>query len=269
MATLQVDQAGREIYYEHYRGDKTPVVLIHGWAMSCRVWGNVTRVLVEAGHEVIAYDQRGCGRSDKDFDDASIAAGAADVVKLMATLNVQSAVLNGWSLGGAIAVAAADKLGDRCKGLVLTCGATPRFEQCADFPHGIPEGGVAGTVEMFNENPLVFLHQLAQGVCAKDPGEGVVDWMAGLFKESGPLAGASIAELGSVDQRAIMKSLTIPVLNIIGAKDGVADPEVGRYACSIQQHGELVEFEDCGHAPFIEDFPRYQAELSRFLNNIN
>ena len=29
---------GRSVYYEHHRGEGTPVVLIHGWAMSGRIW---------------------------------------------------------------------------------------------------------------------------------------------------------------------------------------------------------------------------------------
>lgn len=268
MGMLQADEAGREIYYEHYRGSGTPVVLIHGWAMSCRVWDNVTRFLVEAGHEVVCFDQRGCGRSDKDFEDVSIAASVSDVMKLLEALGIEGAVLNGWSLGGAIAVGAAAELGPKCKGVILTCGATPRYEQAEDFPYGVPPGGVAATVDAFNESRFAFLHQLAQGVCVKDPGEGVVDWLASLFKECGPLVGATISELGTIDQRETMKSLSVPVLNIIGSKDSIADPEVGRAADKLLQHGMLVDFEDCGHAPFLEDFPRYRDEVLRFLANL-
>ncbi len=270
MGTLAVaDEAGRTIYYEHYSGDKTPVVLIHGWAMSGRLWDNVTRFLVENGHEVVVFDQRGCGRSDKDFADVSIAASVSDLMAILDKLNIDRPVLNGWSLGGAIAVETATQLGSGCRGLVLTCAATPRFEQAEDFPHGVPPGGVAQTVDAFNQDRHGFLAQLAQGICAKEVPGGVVDWMAGQFMESGPMVGHTIMELGPLDQREQMKALNVPVLNIIGSKDGVADPEVGRAAQPLLKKGQLAEFEDCGHAPFLEDFPRYSEELLRFLRNLD
>jgi pimeloyl-[acyl-carrier protein] methyl ester esterase len=268
MGCLQVEASGREIYFEHFKGSKTAVMLIHGWGMSCRVWDNVTRTLVEAGHEVITFDQRGCGRSDKDFEDVSIGASVGDALKLLEALKVEAVVVNGWSLGGVIAVDTADQLGARCKGVVLTCAASPRYEQAADFPYGVPAGGVAATVEAFNQNRITFLHQLAQGICAKDPGEGVVDWLADVSKQCGPLVGTTIAELATVDQRETLKKLSVPVLNIIGGKDAIADPEVGRAAKSLLQNGRLVEFEDCGHAPFMEDFPRYSTELFHFLEEL-
>ena len=42
---------------------RPPVVLVHGWGMSCRVWDTVLPVLLDAGHEVVSLDHRGCGAS--------------------------------------------------------------------------------------------------------------------------------------------------------------------------------------------------------------
>lgn len=267
MAYLKVDDRGRQIYYEHYQGKKTPVLLAHGWGMSCRVWDNVVAVLLEAGHEVVIFDQRACGRSDKDFNDVSISASVGDIVALVETLGLKKVVLNGWSLGGALVVGAAEALGQQCKGLVLTCAATPRYEQCEDFPHGLPVGSVAGTGEALNADRFGFLHQLAQGVFPEDPGGGTIDWLSAMFKGSGPGANKTIAELADLDQRAMMKSLSMPILNVVGGKDAVADPEVGRYAHSIQSKGTLIEFDACGHAPFLEEPARYNEELLNFITN--
>jgi pimeloyl-ACP methyl ester carboxylesterase len=44
-----------ELYFEdHGTGD--PVVLIHGWPLSGRMWEAQVRPLVDAGHRVISYD---------------------------------------------------------------------------------------------------------------------------------------------------------------------------------------------------------------------
>ncbi len=65
MAFVKVaDELGEsiELYHEDY-GSGEPVVLIHGWPLSGRSWGNRTSSLVEAGHRVDTYDRRGFGRS--------------------------------------------------------------------------------------------------------------------------------------------------------------------------------------------------------------
>ena len=65
-------EAGRQIYFEHYAGRGPTVVLSHGWGMGCRAWDDTIARLTDRGHAVVAYDHRGCGRSDKDFADVSI-----------------------------------------------------------------------------------------------------------------------------------------------------------------------------------------------------
>ena len=127
---------GRRVYFEHYHGPKSPVFLIQGWGMSSRVWVDTIEALKAAGHEVLTIDHRGCGQSDRDFDDLSVNAIASDVEGIVRQRGLRPVVLNGWSLGGAIAAEAAQRLGERAAALVLTCGASPRFTRTDDFPYG-------------------------------------------------------------------------------------------------------------------------------------
>ena len=110
MARLEVD-GNKSIYYEDLGGDGRAMVLIHGWGMDNRCWDGVILPLQAAGHRVITMDHRGCGRSDHDFADLSIAAIAGDVADLVAHLGLFDVVVNGWSLGGAVATHAASLLG--------------------------------------------------------------------------------------------------------------------------------------------------------------
>ena len=116
----------RQIYFEHHLGQgaqrRLPVLLLHGWGMSTRVWDTTVPALLAAGHSVVAFDQRGCGQSDKDFRENTIAASARDAVALLKHLGIGKVVVNGWSLGGAVAVDAAGLLGANCAAVVLTAG---------------------------------------------------------------------------------------------------------------------------------------------------
>jgi pimeloyl-[acyl-carrier protein] methyl ester esterase len=270
MPFLTVERShGRRIYFEHYAGSKVPVVLIHGWGMSNRIWDTTLVELQASGHGVVSFDQRGCGQSDRDFPDVSIAAAAADAVAIVRQLGLPKVVLNGWSLGGAVAIEAAHLLGAQCAGIVLTCGATPRYVQADDFPHGGAPDGVAQTVAALRADRANFLHGLNQAVCAVPQTPAMLDWLWSIFMQTSPSADDALLNLGTLDQRAILAALDAPLLSIVGAKDVIVDPAICRFAAKLAKRGTAVEFEDCGHAPFIEDGPRYRKVLLDFLASIH
>jgi pimeloyl-ACP methyl ester carboxylesterase len=61
---VRVDVGGVGIEYE-VTGDGPPVVLLHGFPDSGRLWRHQVPALLEAGFKVIVPDMRGYGRSDK------------------------------------------------------------------------------------------------------------------------------------------------------------------------------------------------------------
>jgi pimeloyl-[acyl-carrier protein] methyl ester esterase len=267
MGVLATD-GDRRIYFEHYPGDRIPVVLLHGWGMSCRVWDTTLVALRAAGHPVISFDQRGCGASDKDFAEVSIEAAARDAVALLDHLGIARAVLNGWSLGGAVAVAAAARLGARCAGVVLTAAASPRYTQGPAFPHGAPSGSAAQTVTRLREDRANVLFDLTKAVCAVPQTPATEQWMWSIFMQAAPSADDALVDLDDLDQQAMLAALAVPVLSIVGAKDVIVSPDVGRAAGRMARHGRVVEFADSGHAPFLEEGARYRAAVLDFLSSL-
>lgn len=259
---------GGRIYYEHYSGQRTPVFLIHGWGMSTQVWAAVLDKLVRAGHEVVAMDHRGCGRSDRDFGDFSIEAIANDVDGIVRSLDLRPCVLNGWSLGGAVAVAAARLLGDRAAGLVLTCAATPRMTRAEDFPYGAEPESYDGLGDAINADRGGFFRGLAASVCAVDIGQANLEWLERMFLDTGPRAYTTLMAGGELDQRSTLSSLRIPILSMVGDKDQVLSPDLGVQAANCAKNGEVVHFENSGHAPFIEEPEAYMSALGDFLERV-
>ncbi|GAB3719389.1 alpha/beta fold hydrolase [Nocardiopsis oceani] len=87
-----------ELYYED-QGNGRPVVLIHGYPLDGRSWERQTTALLNAGYRVIAYDRRGFGQSSHPSDGYDYDTFAADLRTVLESLDLEDAVLVGFSMG--------------------------------------------------------------------------------------------------------------------------------------------------------------------------
>lgn len=264
MSTLQID--GKDIFYDYQEGKSPCVLLSHGYGMSADAWEDTAKKISDAGYAVLTYDHRCCGRSDKSFSDVSISAQGSDIVALCDHLEIDQVVLNGWSLGGAIVVDAASKLGDRLVGLVLTGGATPRYTQADGFPYGGTAADVKGTVEAIRADRETFLRGLYfEGVFVADVGDAVKEKCLAIALQADEKSDDSLGDLANLEQRSIMKNLNCPALIVHGVADQVVPVDIGRVASELLVNSKMLEIEGCGHAPFLEFAEQYNAALLTFL----
>jgi pimeloyl-ACP methyl ester carboxylesterase len=105
---MKVDSSGVELDVE-VEGAGRPVVLIHGWPDTKRLWSKQVPALVDAGFQVITYDQRGYGASDKpaEVEAYSIPFLAIDATTILDHLGIERAHFVGHDWGSAVAWAIA------------------------------------------------------------------------------------------------------------------------------------------------------------------
>jgi pimeloyl-ACP methyl ester carboxylesterase len=111
-------------------GDGKPLVLLHGFPDTKRLWSKTVPALVDAGFRVIVPDQRGYGASDKpaDVEAYSIPFLATDVTAILDNLGNERAHLVGHDWGAAIAWATASFAPERVDHLVaLSVGHPSAF----------------------------------------------------------------------------------------------------------------------------------------------
>jgi 3-oxoadipate enol-lactonase len=106
-----------QMYYEIH-GDGEPLVLILGLGTDIWKWGSIIGWLAEK-YQVLAFDNRGVGRTDKPDTAYSIEMMADDTAGLMQTLGIQQAHIVSISLGGRIALALSLRHAECVKKLVL------------------------------------------------------------------------------------------------------------------------------------------------------
>lgn len=107
------------LYYE-ITGQGTPIVFIHPPVMGHLVFKHQKRLA--ADYQTIFYDLRGHGQSSKGSTPLSIELLAKDINYLLDQLNIQKAVICGFSNGGTIAQEFALLYPERTEALVLSGG---------------------------------------------------------------------------------------------------------------------------------------------------
>lgn len=112
----------RIAYIDEGSGD--PILLIHGFASNVTAnWVDPgwVRTLTEAGRRVIAYDNRGHGRSEKLYEPERYGAPlmAADACRLLDHLGIARADVLGYSMGARIAAFLTFNHPERVKSVVL------------------------------------------------------------------------------------------------------------------------------------------------------
>src|SRR5438309_4949450 len=102
-------------------GTGRPVVLLHGWPESSRLWSAQVPPLAAAGYRAIAPDLRGFGQSDRPEGVGHYAGAHAviDVIQLLDSLGIERAHVVGHDFGAALAWAIAAFFPDRVDHLVV------------------------------------------------------------------------------------------------------------------------------------------------------
>lgn len=97
---------GTRLALRRFDGDREPgFVLVHGLASNARTWDAVAGILSDAGHPVIAYDQRGHGASERPEHGHDLGTALADLDAVVAASGFAHFVVAGQSWGANLAVA--------------------------------------------------------------------------------------------------------------------------------------------------------------------
>jgi esterase len=208
---------GIRLYYEE-RGEGAPILCINGLGSSAVMWADAVDALGRLGR-AIAYDRRGCGRSERPepYERTSVVEQADDAAALLDALEATPALVIGRSYGGTIAIDLALRHPDRVRAVV------------ALEPDGTREmaPAAAAWVDAFADRMRLVaardgVHALGEALITEVAGEDA--WRSLPDQARGALAGngpAILAELAGEwwlpADTAALATLTQPVLLVSAA----------------------------------------------------
>ncbi|MDX1589938.1 MAG: alpha/beta fold hydrolase [Oleiphilaceae bacterium] len=234
-----------------------PVVLISGWGLPVS-W--ISPVLPQRGGSVAAQDR---AWSLSDFTSRSPGAWLEQALEQAPP----KAIWVGWSLGGQLAMAAADRAPERVAAVVTLC-STPCFVAGEDWPHGRPgeefdafagrcEKDPAGTLRRF---ALLQSRGDAHEARARREGPAAVKEAQRHDPIDGQVLGETLQWLRRNDQRRLWRRpMAQPRLHLFGERDSLVAPATPvALGLDPQQWQPLPGL---AHWPFGPHLPALQALL--------
>jgi len=260
---MQCDVNDVRIAYDD-AGSGRPVVLIHGFPLSRRMWRPQLSALQEH-FRVIAPDLRGHGESTVPPGPYSMDAMAGDIAALLDRLSVQRAVLVGLSMGGYVSLAFCRLWPQRVSALVLAdtkaVPDTPEGKQARDSMISlVQEKGM----EAIEEVMLPRLLAPATLRTKPDVAAEVSAMIRGTHPEGA--IGALQGMRDRPDSTEVLRSLTCPVLCICGEEDVLSPPSAAQEMAALARSGRVEVVPSAGHLPNLENPNAFNSALLAFLS---
>lgn len=240
------------------------IVAIHGFGASARVWQDL--FAEQAGrYRVRAVSLPGHGGRPAPRPLTLGALVDASVEKVKAP-----AVWLGWSLGGLVALSAAQTYPHLVRALV-TVAIGPRFVSALDWPNALPPSALDAFEAELGSHPEAALDRFyaLQTHTRSGANAALTRRLKALALDHGPLARTALRDalyiLRDTDLRAEAAALRCPHLVLLGSDDALVPGAVGDDLRRLNPNCRVEIIPGAGHVPFLSHAGVCLKHLRNFL----
>ncbi len=241
---------GIDIYYE-VTGSGEPLVLISGLGYPLWQWHKMTPFLTEH-FQVITFDNRGVGQTDKPAGPYTAQMLAADTAGLLDALDIEKAIIMGHSMGGFVAQAMALDFPEKVSNLILcsTNFGGPRHVPITAEAMAVLSDLTSDPLTRFTNGLRV---STAPGWVDANP-QVVQEWVE--WRVANPMDLTSYQAqmaigLALIPEEAAFESklsnISVPALILFGAHDKVVPPENAELLAKQLAVSTTAVIPDAGH----------------------
>lgn len=249
-------------YEETGAADATPVLLVHAFPLHRGMWKPQATLASLA--RLISYDVRGFGKTPAGNGQIPFELHVDDLLGLLDHLRLRQAVLCGLSMGGYIALRAAERAPERVRALVLADtkseadGNEARLKRAASVL-AIQRDGLAAFAEGFLKTAL------APETLSRKP--EVVAQVRRMIADNEPpgVCAALLAMAGRTDTTASLPMLPMPALVLAGEHDALTPAAQGRTMAAALPNARFETIPGAGHLSSLEHPAAFNAAVAAFL----
>jgi pimeloyl-ACP methyl ester carboxylesterase len=259
---------GISLYYEVH-GQGEPLILIQGLAGPCRAWYFQTRAF-KKHYQVIVFDNRGIGKTDKSPEPYSAKTMADDTLGLMDHLGIDRAHVLGMSLGSLVAQELAIHYPQRVNKLILamaTTGRQDRSDVHLDLLRALGAEDGATDVDIRSVDFSKVMREVVSLAFNKRLYRMVQVPLAKFLMKRTNVDGY-LAQMEAITADSPLDRVHLvqaPTLVLTGAGDRLVSPSQSELLASRIPNAKLVKVEGASHAFFLEMRSRFNEEVLGFL----
>jgi pimeloyl-ACP methyl ester carboxylesterase len=256
-----------QMFYEVH-GEGFPLIMIQGLSASLDWWDPRWIQTLSEKFKIIAFDNRGAGRTDISAWEYSIKLFADDTAGLMDALGVPRANVLGLSMGGMIAQELVLNYPEKVKKVILCsthCGGA-RSVQASDEVMGILTADVSALALSAEEVarmtiPLLFTKDFIKNTPGVE--ELVIEQITKnpISNEAFMRQMSAIMQFDTYDR---LSQIKIPTLILHGKQDILIPPENGSILEKAIPGARLVSFENSAHG-LLEETEEVLDTILEFL----
>ena len=248
-------------------------MLIHGWPLSGAAWQGNVPALEQAGYQVVCYDRRGFGESEKPSKGYDYDQLADDLAALLDELDLRDVTLVGFSMGGGEVARFIGRHGqDRLRSVVFAAAIPPYMMKTGDNPDGPLEPGAAEQMAKGLESDRNgFFDEFTTGFFSAGDELKVSEQQrqdaVALCRQSDQTAALACMEsFGGTDFRDDLTKVSVPTLVIHGDSDGIVPFEgSGKRTHAAISGSELVVVQGAPHGLNVSHRDEFDRALLSFL----
>ncbi|ADZ09848.1 Chloride peroxidase [Methanobacterium lacus] len=240
-------------YEDHGSGD--PVLLVHGWPLNGASWEKQELALLNSGYRVITYDRRGFGDSSQPLEGYDYDTFAADLDKVIKTLELEDVTLAGFSMGTGEVTRYIGTYGtDNIKKACLLASIPPFLLKTSDNPDGVDGEGFNQIKAAIKGDRLAFLAQFLNDFYNMDLLGGKLvskevfqnSW--NVASKASPTGTYECVDAWLTDFRKDVDAIDIPTLILHGDADRILPIDAtARKLKNLIKNNKYVEIENGPH----------------------
>ncbi len=252
-------------------GQGPNLALIHGWGLHGGIWKALIPEL-EKHYTVHNIDLPGFGKSTLSQESWESSKRVYDLdflVDSVVSVLPDKTFLCGWSLGGVVASAVADRYAERISKLI-TVASSPKFVIDDDWPFAMQRDVLESFIGYLNKDfrgtLIKFLSIQTMGSPTQKA--DIASLKSTVFEHGVPsevaLSGG-LAILHDADLISALQRLSMPLLRIYGKLDTLVPRRAAKYISNLVPESQSKMFMKSGHSPFLSEREAFISSINSFL----